>query len=80
MRYVKEIGARRVMVEITYRKHYLGPLMRDVYWSRVLPVAVYTSMLSKLGRVLDEAEAMAPEIWGAQFNSAPVGKRRKIMR
>lgn len=80
MRYGKGNCQRRVMVEITYREHYLGPLKRDVYWVRVLPVAVYTSMLSKLGRVLDEAEAMCPESWGAQFNSAPVGKRRKIMR
>lgn len=80
MRYGKEIVQRRAMVEIMYKKHERGPLVWDVCWFRVLPVAVYTRLVLQIGRALDEAEAILPESWKQQFKYAPVGKRRKIMR
>jgi len=80
MRYNGKIKVRRTLVQVNFRTTERAPLNLDVCWFHVLSVAVYTKLVMQISRALDEAVRMCPPDWEKQFNSAPVGKRRKMVK
>lgn len=77
MRYDAKTVVAFCSVEVCGAPDSRGPIKRVEYWSKVLPWAVYERLVRRLRRELDDVEASLPAGWNAQFNSSPVGKRRK---
>ena len=78
MKFGPEIIKRRTVVEISWRETERGPIHREEYWFRVLPLAAFEDLVPRIRALLGETEKKAGADWNQQFNTAPVGKRRKL--